>query len=216
MIVYLLLHEPTEMGYVGSTEGPVEERFQSHWAERKRSKAPLYRAMSFSRKDEWLRVALEEYHDLESMLWGEVEWMLKLETVHPKVGFNCQLPSAQSIEQALRRKELKAARRREDMSPEELEAFRLAGLKGAAALDAKLSHEQRVSNGLKGAAAKWSKAGERERMRAAAHGKPNTWWGSLTEEQREEHRRRGREAGKNNKNGGASPGRPAKGSSTGT
>ena len=163
--------------------------------------------MQCSYKHEWMRLPLEEYSTLAEMLHGEVEWMLELETFRPGVGFNSQIPREHQIQQAMQREARKAGRRRENMSDEELEVFRVAGRKGAAALDAMLSSEQWVANGAKGATAKWSKPGERERMSKAAHGRPNTWWDSLTEEQREEHRRKGREAGKNNKNGGLLPGR---------
>lgn len=222
MIVYLLLHEPTEMGYVGSTESSIEKCFSNHWKSRNRRGAPLYRAMRGTAPREWIRVVLEEYHDVESMLWGEIEWMLKLETVHPKVGFNCQLPSLTDIEQRVKRSAGAAAaagrrpapRRREDMTLEELQFYRTHGLAGASkSLELPLhnqpTHEERVENGKRGAEAFWSRPDSKrlhkEKILPAMQAGRRSWWHSLSEEERERHRELGRQAGKRSTSKGEQP-----------
>lgn len=203
MIVYLLVHLPTEMSYVGSTEKTVEERFRQHWDKCGQSTTGLHEAMQASAsKDDWLRVTLEEYDDLEAMLRGEVEWMLELETFRPKVGFNNQIPSERDIRVKLKNggNITSKVRRKADMSEEELERYREAGRAGGAKANATVTSEQRASYGMKAAEASRARAAARsqadkERMKAEAKAKWEAWWSSLTEEQKEAQREAGRRGG---------------------
>ena len=200
MIVYLYIHIPSEMGYVGSTERSLEHRFEKHWKKCDKSNAPLHLVMRDSAKHNWLRVVLEEYDDLESMLRGEVEWMLELETVRPKVGFNSQVPSERDIQvkltQAISPRDVPntSSRTRSEMTKEEFEFYRECGVNGALAAKATVTHEERVANGKKGAAAVWSDPSKRTpeavTARRVAGG---SWWSSLSDEEKEAHREKGRQ-----------------------
>ena len=153
VIVYLYVHLPSEMGYVGSTERSLEERFEAHWKDaRKKRRGALHAFMSQPdrSKADWLRVTLEEYDDLESMLRGEVEWMLELETFRPNVGFNSQIPSEQDIQTRL---SAPPQRKRVDMTSEELEFYREQGVMGAATV----SEDDAIARGKIGASVRWSK-----------------------------------------------------------
>ncbi len=228
MIVYMLLNTKTEMAYVGSTELALEARFKQHWDKCVSKTSPLARAMQETLKHEWERVTLEEFDDLESMLRAEVDWMFELETIRPRVGYNSQVPSEQDIQAKLKaggsvaRTQAapnRAARRREEMTEEELEFFREMGRRGAersAALGEVTPTEVRVENGRKGAAAVWSKPGAKERHAErtvpALKAGHKSWWDSLPEEEKERRREMGRQAGKE---GGRLGGRPGKKSTNG-
>lgn len=198
MIVYLYVHLPSEMAYVGSTETTLEKRFEAHWGRCKDRRSPVSDAMLASeRKSDWLRVTLEEYDDLESMLRGEVDWMLELETVRPRIGFNSQVPSERDIQARLNRADApENEQKNRPWSAEELERFREAGRAGAAKANAMLTKEQRSEAGKLGAAAvKARDPADKARFAAEAKAKWQSWWDGLTPEQREEQRENGRKGG---------------------
>lgn len=219
MIVYLLLNTVTEMGYVGSTESTLESRFDNHWKARNHKDSELALAMRATVPRQWLRVVLEEYDDVRSMCYGEVEWMHELETTRLGVGYNRQIPSAVDIEQKVKRSAgahaaiaKKAPRTREHMTAEELEYYREQGRLGAAksaalpAIANKLTREERVVNGKLGAEALWSRPDAKElhkdKILPAMKAGHKSWWDSLSEEEKERRREMGRQAGKLTKGGG--------------
>lgn len=173
MIVYLLVHLPTEMSYVGSTETSVERRFERHWDARKKESTELAEALRLSDKRDWLRVELERYDTLEAMLNGEREWILELETQRPGVGYNSQVPRKGDIDARLGRRApiVRSA-------PAQLDADYFGSCaRGYWDVD----HEE-----------------ERARRRREASERTRTWWTSLTPEQQQAHKQRGREAGRDN------------------
>jgi len=183
VIVYLYIHLPTEMGYVGSTESPVHHRFNTHWVDKAKEPTPLHQAMMGTSKTDWDVVVLETYDTLEEMLRGELEWMLELETFRPKVGFNSQIPSEREIQVKLRAARQpvltnQVVRTRADMSAVELEYYREQGRKGAA---------QAVANR--------KVANNSDEAKAYAKLKRQQWWADLTLEQQEAHNEKCRQGG---------------------
>jgi hypothetical protein len=198
VIVYLLVHLPSEMSYVGSTEIDVKHRFITHWRKRFHGTTPLSEAMRMSQKSDWLLAELERYDDLESMLRGEIDWMLLLETVRPKIGFNSQVPTEAMIRSYLdgrrpsREFQIANAKHREDMSEEELELWKQRGR-----LDSMRRTKSHLSEaGKAGAKTHWDNITVQERtmLSASASANGKSWWNSLTPEQQEAHRQKGREA----------------------
>lgn len=198
MIVYLLVHLPSEMSYVGSTEIDVKHRFQSHWKKRFHGTTSLSETMRLSKKSDWLLAELERYDDLESMLRGEIDWMLLLETVRPKIGFNSQIPTEAMIcsyldgRKPTREFQIANAKHREDMSEEELELWKQRGRMDSA----RRTKLQLSENGKDGAKARWDNitVQERAKLSVSASAQGKSWWASLTPEQQEAHRQNGREA----------------------
>jgi hypothetical protein len=158
---------------------------------------------------------LQEYTDVESMVWGEIDWMHKLGTLHPKIGYNRQVPSAVDIEQRVKRSKRqheerakRAPKTRENMTPEEIEQYREHGRRGAAMSTVQgsqsqcLTHEERVANGKLGATALWSRPNAKElykeKIQPAMMKSRRSWWESLSEEEKERRREMGRQAGKAN------------------
>jgi hypothetical protein len=193
MLVYLLVHLPSEMSYVGSTECSAEERFAKHWKDRRKDPGELAQAMRQTERRDWLIVTLERYDDVGSMLDGERDWILELETQRPGVGYNSQVP---------RRGDAEARAKRPSNWQE---AARAAGLAAAARRPTEFyrecgraaylgrTREQLSDAGKLGAAARWAEHVPESKSQPSA--KPGrSWWDSLSPEQREAHREAGRAA----------------------
>jgi hypothetical protein len=198
MIVYLLVHLPSEMSYVGSTETSADVRFMAHWKKRNKDTSEIAMAMRASVKSEWMVVTLDAYESFEDMLDGERDWILALDTLRPGVGYNSQVPRKGDVES---RKRLIASGRvaaacgKEDAATARtIDYYRACGEKGAL----KRSHEQQSADGKRGALKRWEGVTieDKVKLRNEASARQKRWWASLTPEQQETHRQKGREGGR--------------------
>lgn len=192
MIVYLLVHLPTEMSYVGSTEKSVKHRFNAHWEKRRKESSELSKALRNSNIYDWIYVELESYDDIKSMLDGERYWIIELGTLNPGVGYNSQVPRSGDIEARIKKliqSDLPTISQEDcnreeniahvtnnslDMSFEEIVKMHKAMSKTLRIYKKNLPLEQKIKISQKASA------------------KGASWWNSLTEEQKEEHRQKAR------------------------
>lgn len=173
---------------------------------------------------DWERCVLSEHLDVLSMVQAESDSILSHRTLKPngyndklpdvereaadRVALVARVERLRSIHVALgKRGDTLEARdagskgaefgvmgakqpTREEMTSEQLEAAREHGRRGAAAR----SKEELAEAGRKGAAAVWADPSHKGKVAKAAREGHKRWWDSLTEEQKEEHREKGRRA----------------------
>jgi group I intron endonuclease len=83
---------PNGKAYVGYTSLTPEERFKSHWSQRKSGKYPLHRALCKYERDDLIMETLDEFDDKDEALKAEQYYIEKFDTYAPRgKGYNATL-----------------------------------------------------------------------------------------------------------------------------
>jgi hypothetical protein len=147
MIVYFIVNEATEMGYVGKTVGTLDDRWRGHIAAAESgSDLPFHEAIREWGTEVWLCVILQHCYTEQELNTAEGNWIRYLCTSEQNVGYNIKrmrtawssaedwIMRSQSVFSKygkLARDNPNSARPRDQMTPERIEFFKQCGRRGA-------------------------------------------------------------------------------------